>query len=61
MLDRTFFSNGYQLRVTYNPETRIYKGRFMNDRSKPDIYGDTVNEVLELFDETVNDKNKEET
>lgn len=60
MLDRTFFNNGYQLRVTYDAENRIYKGRFMNDRTKSDIYGDTINEVLELFDETVNDKNKEE-
>lgn len=60
MLDRTFSNGPHQLRVTYKPEDRIYKGKFMHDSTKPNIYGDTINEVLEIFDDIVNEENKEE-
>lgn len=56
MLDRTFSNNGYLMRLTYNPEDRIYKGRITNysDFNPIEFFGDTVNEVLELFNDWAN-------
>lgn len=53
MLDRVFTNNGLSMRLTYNPDTKRYKGKIINYNifgNKEDyIYGDSVNEVLEQF------------
>lgn len=53
MLDRTFTNNGLSMRLTYNPDTKRYKGKLINykifDNNSNYIYGDSVNEVLEQF------------
>ncbi len=46
---RIFSNDGLLLEISYNMYNK-YKGRFINSNLPP-IYGDSINEVLELFDE----------
>lgn len=53
MLDRQFSNEGHKMRVTYDEDSRVYKGRIKTDTGIDYIYGDTMNEVLDEFDELV--------
>jgi hypothetical protein len=59
MLDRTYTDNGLSMRLTYNPDTKRYKGKILNHKilgsdNNNSIYGDTENEVLESFHQLSN-------
>lgn len=52
MLDRSIVINSNILRITYNEEIRQYKAFNLSNKSDSPLYADTMNELIELINET---------
>lgn len=57
METRMFEKDGIKLTTSCDSEYKIYNGRFIN-YNHCDIYADTINELLELFEEIVDENTR---